>query len=74
MISKGKWIFNKLEDKRLNEITNLDEKGNFDNFIYRYKGQTPVVKFDEFDNAFNFFDKIRNGRKTLADVKNDQII
>ena len=54
MISKGKWIFNKLEDKRLNEITKLDEKGNFDNFIYRHKGQTPDVKFDEFDNAFNF--------------------
>ena len=54
MISKGKWIFNKLEDKRLNEITKLVKKGNFDNFIYRYKGQTPDVKFDEFDNAFNF--------------------
>ena len=74
MILKGKWRFNKLEDKRLNEITKLGEKGKFDNFIYRYKGQTPDVKFDEFDTAFKFLDKIRNDRKTLADVKNDQII
>ena len=35
-ISKQKEIFNKLVDKTLEEITNLDEKVNSDNLIYRY--------------------------------------
>ena len=33
LISKGKEIFNKLADKRLDEITKLDKKVNPDNLI-----------------------------------------
>ena len=73
MISNEKEIFNKLVDERLDEITRLDEKVNPDNLIYRYKGKTADTKFDKFDNAFNLFDKIRNGKIKLADEKNDQI-
>ena len=35
LISKQKEIFNELADKRLNEITKLDEKVNRDNLMYR---------------------------------------
>ena len=73
MISNEKEIFNKLVDERLDEITRLDGKVNPDNLIYRYKGKTTDRKFDKFDNAFNLFDKIRNGKIKLADEKNDQI-
>ena len=66
-------MFNKFADKRLDEKTKLDEKVNLDNLIYRYKGKTTDAKFDEFDNAFNLLDKIRNGKTTLADVKSDKI-
>ena len=39
--------------------------------IYRCKGNTADVKFDEFDNAFNIINKIQNGEIRLADVKNN---
>ena len=73
LISNEKEIFNKLVDERHDEITRLDGKVNPDNLIYRYKGKTTDTKFDKFDNAFNLFDKISNGKIKLAAEKNDQI-
>ena len=71
-ISKQKEIFNELVDERLEKITDLDKKVNSDDLIYRYKGNTADVKFNEFDNAFDIIDKIRDGKIDLADVKNNQ--
>ena len=34
------------------------KKVNSNDLIYRYKGDTVDVKFDEFDNAFDIIDKI----------------
>ena len=68
LVSKQKEIFNELVDKRLEEITNLDKKVNSDDLIYRYKGNTADAKFD---NAFSLLDKIRDGKISLADAKND---
>ena len=39
--------------------------------IYRYKGSIADEQFNEFDNAFSLLDKIRYGKISLADVKND---
>ena len=44
---------------------------NSDDLIYRYKGNTPDLDFDEFDNAFDIIDKIRDGKINLSDVKNN---
>ena len=71
-ISKQKEIFNELVDERLEKITDLDKKVNSDDLIYRYKGNTADVKFNEFDNAFDIIDKIRDGKIDLSDVKNNQ--
>ena len=71
-MSNQKEIFNKLVDKRLEEITNLDKKVNPNDLMYRYKGFTADTKFNEFDNAFRLLDKIRDGKISLADAKNDQ--
>ena len=65
-------IFNKILGKRIDKITELEEKVNPDDLIYKYKGQTANVKFNEFDNAYDRIDKIREGKTTLADAKNDQ--
>ena len=46
-ISKQKEIFNELVDERLEKITDLDKKVNSDDLIYRYKGNTADVKFNE---------------------------
>ena len=61
-----------LVDERCEKITDLDKKVNSDNLIYKYKGNTADVKFDEFDNALNIINKIQNGEISLADVKNNQ--
>ena len=42
---------------------------NSDDLIYRYKGNTADVNFDEFDNAVDIIDKIQNGKIELTDVK-----
>ena len=71
-ISKQKEIFNKLVYERFEKITDLDERVNNDDLIYRYKGNIANAKFDEFDNAFDIVNKIREGKTKLADVKNNQ--
>ena len=50
----------------------MDKKVNSDDLIYRYKGNTPNVEFDQFDNAFSLLNKIRDGKINLANAKNDQ--
>ena len=57
----------------LDDITELDEKVNRDDLIYRYKGKTPDEKFNTYDNALDLIDKIKNGEIKLAEAKNDQI-
>ena len=73
LILKQKEILNKLVDERLEEITNLDKKVNSDDLIYRYKGNTADEKFHKFDNVFSLLDKIRTGKISLAEAKNDQV-
>ena len=58
--------------KSLKKITDLDKKVNSNDLIYRYKGNTADVKFDEFDNALDIIDKIGDGKIDLADVKSNQ--
>ena len=56
--------------ERLEKITDLDKKKvNSHDLIYRYKGTTPNLDFDGFDNAFAFIDKKRDGKISLTDVK-----
>ena len=62
-ISKQKEIFNKFVDEKRQNITDLDKKVNGDDLIYTYKGNIADVKFDGFDNALNFINKIQNGEK-----------
>ena len=50
----------------------VKKKVNSDELIYRYKGNIADLKFDEFDNALDIIDKIRNGKIDLANVKNNQ--
>ena len=61
LISKPKEIFNELAYERLEKITDLNNKVNSDNLIYRYKVPAADAKFDKFDNALDIIDKIRNG-------------
>ena len=59
-------------DERLEKVTDLDKKVNSNDLIYRYKGNTPHLNFDEFENALALIDKIRDGKISLTDIKNNQ--
>ena len=50
-------------------MTDLDERINSNDLIYRYKCKTADAKFDEFDNALGITNKIRDGKTDLSDVK-----
>ena len=41
--------------------------------MYRYKDKSSDKKSDEYDNALDLINKIRNGEIKLSDIKNDQI-
>ena len=52
-------------------MKDLDKRVSFDHLTYCYKG--PPADVDEFDNALNLLDKIREGKISSAKAKNDQI-
>ena len=45
----------------LDDTTELDEKANLDDLIYRYKGKTSDEKFNTYDNALDLIDKTKSG-------------
>ena len=55
----------------LDDITELDEKVNRDDLIYRCKGKTPDEKFNTYDNALDLINKIKICEIKLAEAKND---
>ena len=61
-----------LQMKGLKKINDLDEKVNSNYLKYRYKARTADAKFNEFDNALDIINKIRDGKTDLAHVKNNQ--
>ena len=52
-----------IQMKDLKKKTDLDKNVNGNDLIYRYKGDTADLKFCEFDNVFDIFDKIRDGKQ-----------
>ena len=41
--------------------------------MYRYKGNAADAKLDAFGNPFIILDKIKDGKISLTDAKNDQV-
>ena len=72
LISKQKEIFDELADERIKKVTELDKKVNYDDWINKYKENIKDAEFNQFDNAFSLLDKIRDGKISLTDAKNDQ--
>ena len=59
-------------DERFEKINNLDGEVERDDLIYRYKGDTSDLKFNEFDTGVDIINNIRDGKQDLSDVKNNQ--
>ena len=56
----------------IGKITDLNERVNGDNLIYKYKSNINDVNFNNFDNALDIVNKIRDGKKELTNVKKNQ--
>ena len=48
------------------------KKVNRDDLIHRYKSKLADTKFKEFENALDIINKIQDGKKDLAEVKNNE--
>ena len=57
--------------KDLKKITDLDKNVNSDDLLYRYKGNSPDLNFNESDNAVALIDKMRGGKISLTDLKHN---
>ena len=42
--------------------------------MFKYKGDTADADFSEFDNALSLIKKIRDGKISLTEAKDDQVI
>ena len=73
MILKEKEIFNKRSNEKLNKITELDNKVDTGNLVYRYKGKTSNEKFDKCDNAIDLINKLKDGAMTIPAAKINQV-
>ena len=56
---KQKQIFNKLVNKRKDEIIEWPEKNNFDDLTYYCKNHNASQEFNNFDNAFIIHEEIK---------------
>ena len=69
MVLKEKEIYNKLTEENFEKI---DKKVDTDKLVFKYKGKTPDGNFSNFDNALVLIDKIRNGKISLNEAKDEQ--
>ena len=59
-------------DERLEKLTDWDKKTNRDDLKFRHKGNTLDLNFHELENALALIGKIRDGKISLTDVKDNQ--
>ena len=70
-ILKEKEIYNELTEEEKTKIENLDKSvdRDKDKLIYRYKGNTSDVNFNEYIGAIDLINKIKDGGVSLKKNK-----
>ena len=73
-ILRQKEIYNELSVEKKTEIENLDKSvdRDKDKLIYKYKGNTSDVNFNEYIDAIDLINKIKDGNFSLKKAANDQ--
>ena len=66
----SKEIYDKLSDKRMDEILEISKEINFNNSIYHFKGPSPSISFTEFGGPMYTYNQLKNGDK--QQVEEDQ--
>ena len=65
-------IYNELTEEKKAEIKYLHKSVDKSKLIYRYKGNTSHVNFNEYIGATNLINKIKDGDVSLREAVNDQ--
>ena len=72
MVLKEKEIYNKLTEESFEKINDLDKKVDTNKLVFKYKDKTADADFSKFDNALSLTNKIKNGKISSNDAKDDQ--
>ena len=67
IVLKEKEIYNKLTEKN-----NLDKRVHIDKLVFKYKDNIPDEDFSKFDNALDLINKIRDGKISLNEAKDER--
>ena len=68
----SKEIYDKILDKRMDEIIEMSKEINFDNLIYHFIGSSHSIRFTEFGVPMYTYNQLKNGDKTLSPAEEDQ--
>ena len=72
IVLKEKKIYNKLTEESFENTNNLDKIADIDKLVFKYKDNTPDEDFSKFDNVFDLINKMRDGKISLIEAKDDQ--
>ena len=67
-----KEIYDKLLDERIDEILEMTREINYDNLVYNFKDQTPLISFIKFGDPVYTYDQLKESDKTLQQVEEEQ--
>ena len=65
-------IYNKILEKRLNEILKIREEIDYKYLVYNFKGNTPSIKFTLFEGPMHTYYQVKNGKKALQQAEEQQ--
>ena len=68
----NKEIYDKILEKRMNEILEMSREINYNNLVYDFKGPTSSISFTEFGGPIYTYDQLKNGDKTLQRQKKNK--
>ena len=54
-----KEIYDKLLDERMDEILEMSREINYDNLVYNFKDQTPLISFIKFGDPVYTYDQLK---------------
>ena len=72
MVLIEKEINNKLTEESFEKINNSEKMVDTGKLLFKYKSNTADQDFSKFDNALDLTNKIKEGKISLIDTKDDQ--
>ena len=68
----SKEIYDEILEKRTDEILVMSREINYSNLLYDFKGATPSINSAIFGGPMHTYNQLKNGKKTLQQVEEEQ--